>query len=58
MEIATWANQAENTINLHTDFLAELKEDELLLGQLEQRFKENTAIVRAAIEKLKKEAGK
>lgn len=58
VEIANWANNAENTINFHTDFLAELKEDELLLGQLEQRFKENIAVVKAAIDKLKKEAAK
>lgn len=58
VEIANWANNAEDTINFHTDFLAELKEDELLLSKLEEKFKENIATVKSAVDKLKKEAGK
>jgi len=32
--INSWASNLEETISVHTDFLAELKEDELLLVKL------------------------
>ena len=57
-EMASWAQKIEATSSLHLDFLAELKEDELLLNQLEANFKDNVETVRKTIEKIKTEAKK
>lgn len=52
--MAIWANNLEKTTSLHSDFLAELKEDEVLLNKLEANFKKNVDYVREVIDKLKK----
>ena len=56
--MASWAQKIEATTSLHLDFPAELKEDELLLNQLEANFKDNVETVRKTIEKIKTEAKK
>ena len=54
-DMAQWASKIEETTSFHADFLAELKEDELLLDKLEDNFKKNVGVVKVTIEQIRKE---
>lgn len=58
VEVANWTNHIESVIAFHTDFDAELKEDELLLKKLEEGWKQNVSTVRSVIASIKKESEK
>lgn len=54
VEMGSWTEKIENSVDLHSDFLAELTEDGSLLGELEETFKSNIEAARQVLGRIQK----